>query len=216
MRLLSIFRSTLLLTLCLSAAACGGGGGAGAGPGGGGFVLSHYLHLGSVSTRDGHVRNDGYVQTHWGFAEIGDNDANQTMRAFLSFPLAEIPADAIITSVHLIVRTPATSGDFYGYVPLIMEHMDIGPSLNAIDYNIAPRTPGAIPSLPQFGSSEISYDVTDKVLFDLADGRTYIDFRQRFAIETDNDGSWDSGRVLTGVPGNPEDRSHLLIEYQLP
>lgn len=217
MRLISLTRSALLLTMCLAAAACGGAGGAGGAPdGGGGLVLHYYTHIGSVASRDGHVRSDGFVQTHWGFAEIGDNDVNQSMRVFLSFPLNEIPADAIVTNAQLIVRTPATSGDFFGIVPRILEHMDIGNSLDAIDYNLAPRTPGAIPIGPALSFSESWYDVTDKVLLDRAEGRFYIDFRQRFAIETDNDGSWDSGRVLTGAPGNPQDRTHLLVEYTLP
>lgn len=214
---LPTYRSVLPLVAVLLLTACGGsGGGAGPGGGGGGLMLNYYLGIGGEDSRDGHVFSNGIVQTHLDTSAVGDSFDDKGIRVFMSFPLSEIPADAIVTKATLIVRTTEIHGDFYGNVPLVVDHMDIGANLDAIDYYLAPRTPGPIEAGGVIGYANVHWDVTDEVLFDLADGRTFIDFRQRFAIETDLDGSHDGGRVKTAAPGPIEDRTHLLIEYHLP
>lgn len=213
-------RTGLLVLGTLLLSGCGGGSGHGPGAGGegggGGLGLVHYMAIASTEVRDGYISSVGTVFTAGPGAFVGDDPADSANRAVLSFNLNEIPAGAQIQSVSLMLKSEAIIGEFSGHVELVVAHCDFGPFIDAIDFGTAPRTPGLIHAGPTISMQNLDYDVTTRVQQDLADGRTWSDFRVRFMVLTDNDGQWDGQTVRMRGPGPMSDHTHLLIGYTMP
>jgi hypothetical protein len=177
------------LGILIAAGGCGGGASV---PAGGTPIL---LAIKSDGGRDGFVRTDGFVRVVGNGPAAGDLDSARAglgLRMFYSFPLVEIPQDAVITSVTLRVYQEGKIGQPYsGLGDLVVDHVNPGDSLDPSDFagntldadigNLSPELVGAYSSLP----------VGPQVGLDLIAGRERSWFRLRFSRDSNLDGGDD-------------------------
>ena len=169
------------------------------------------LVIESEEARDGFVRSDGFLRVSGNGPGAGDLDATRLglgLRMFYSFPLREIPADAIITSVTLRVFHEGTLGQpFANLGDLIVDHVDPGDSLAPEDYagNTLEEDIGSL----SFGFAQRywSLGVDEFVARDQAAGRARSWFRLRFTRDSNLDGDDD---VLMLNDGENSRRSNNL------
>jgi hypothetical protein len=147
---------------------------------------------------------DGYV-TDFPDAENSGADAiavgdtfffASTIRGFVRFPLASIPAGATILSAKLRLYQSAVFGNPYGVLgDMLVDHVNIGAALDVTDLNaVALQSDiGTISTSPAIGF--IDLDVKDQIEADLAAARTNSDFRLRHVLTTNGDFVADYVRI---------------------
>ncbi|MDJ0976500.1 MAG: hypothetical protein QNJ98_18725 [Planctomycetota bacterium] len=203
----------LLLALLL-VSACGGGGGGGAAA-----VIPATLDARIYESLSGTVHNDnpgGSIVRHDIWC-AGDLSNNTTRRAFYSFIVGDLPPGAQVQSAvlsakqYLVVGTPfATLGD------VIVDHVDLGPTLNAPDYSHVQWSLdiGTFSSSPDIGRRAL--DVTAAVRADVAAGRGVSSFRLRHRLQTDIDGQRDYTAFSSVDWLEAHRRVSLVITYTAP
>ena len=218
-------RSSCLLTLGLLAlllSACGGGGGDDPAP----PPIPAAVALVSDSALDGYL---GFVSASAtdvrnleNAIAVGDNDrfvARRSIRGFLSFDLRALPAGTRVLSATLQVYQTSVSGAPYTTLGEIRaDHVDYGEALDYDEFGIpflGSSTAGVISRDPSLGWKLL--DVTDRVVADLADGRTRSQYRLRFGIRYDDDAvnDWalfEDGDMSQGTSNPPL----LAIEFVVP
>ena len=180
-----------VLPVLLLLSACGGGGGSGD-PGPQPIVVN----IPSTFARDGSGRSNGYVSTSAGMF-VGDLDSianGQSGRAYVGFDLAGagVPPTATIQGATLSLQQAGGEGSPYTTLGnLLVDHVNLGAAIDVSDF--AGNT-----ILDGFGvlSTDTvievkSIEVGARVQADLAAGRTFSDFRLRFASSSDVDGAND-------------------------
>ena len=203
-----------LLALLLITA-CGGGGGGG----GAGAVIPATLDARIYESLSGTIHNDnpGGSIVRYDLWCAGDLSANTTRRAFYSFIVADLPPGADVQSAvlstrqYLVVGTPF---DTLGEV--IVDHVDLGPTLNAPDYAHVQWSLdiGTLSASPDLGRR--SLDVTAAVRADVAARRGVSSFRLRHRLQTDIDGQRDYTAFSSVEWPEEHRRVSLLITYTLP
>lgn len=179
----------LLLTL-LTLAGCGGSGGGGSGPSGPLTVV-----ISSTNARDGNIRSNGAVLIVAMF--VGDIDAitsGVSQRAVVGFDLvgAGIPPGATIQTATLSLQQGGSGGTPYTDLGnVLIDHVALGAAIDAADYS-------GNTLLSAFGvfSTDNAFDVRSlevgaRVQADVTAGRSFSDFRLRFATDTNLDGGSD-------------------------
>jgi hypothetical protein len=153
------------------------------------------LVIESDGARDGFVRSDGFVRVVGSGPGVGDLDDARLglgLRMFYSFPLREIPADAVITSMTLRVYQEATVGQpFSDLGELLVDHVDPGDALDPDDYDGNTLTSNVGSLSRDFERRYAILGVEDCVGRDLAEERTRSWFRLRFTRDSNLDGRDD-------------------------
>ncbi len=186
---------SLIGVLVLAVAGCGGSGG------GHGTTIA----LLSDPAVDGFATGGGGSSV--GFVLVGDEVLNDGIRGLYRFSLATLPAGASVSAATLKVNQfESSTGTPYdaalGLGNLSVESVDIGLGLDVLldpdDYATAAfsAVPGSLSSSAALGSKSIN--VTAAVQADLAAGRLNSDFRVRFTVETNGDGSEDQVKLTSG------------------
>lgn len=169
---------TLLLT-----PACGGGGGG---------KQQFLLQVAADPVFDGFVTDTAFVDTTTASAiSVGDTDAGfaNVARGFLRFHLPALPVGSRIVSVILhLEQSSVTGAPFASLGALVVDHVDIGSSLDATDYAATALDAdiGTLSTTADLGPRQV--DVTSAVLADEDAGRSTSDFRLRFPVGSDADG----------------------------
>jgi hypothetical protein len=149
--------------------------------------------LTSLGAFDGFVTNTAVVDTNGaGAITVGDTDATlaHVARGFVRFDRSAVPAGATILYATFQIHQAAVTGTpFATHGNLLLEHLSVGPSLDAADFGAAAVTVGALSATPNLGYRTL--DVTAAVLADIAALRTTSDFRLAFALGSDADGADD-------------------------
>ncbi|MDJ0522016.1 MAG: hypothetical protein QNJ90_08060 [Planctomycetota bacterium] len=149
------------------------------------------LVIESDGARDGFIRSDGFVRVVGSGPGVGDLDDARpglSLRMFYSFPLFEIPPDAVISSITLRVYQVATVGQPYADLgDLLVDHVDPGNALGPDDYEENTLTQNVGTLARQFTPRIASLSVDACVLRDLDEGRTRSWFRLRFSRDTNLD-----------------------------
>lgn len=184
------------------------------GCGGGSGFERRRVEAFSIDALDGWVRSDGEFETDGGGPGVGDLQDNKEVRMFLSFSLEDLPSDARIEEATLRVGFTTRVGAPEGLQPLILERIDLGTELDAVDFSsLAKSAPTNLLINGNLGTRDV--DVTTLVQQDLDEGRTRHDLRLRLAGGTDGDGLSDFLGIETG--GNDwltGDRPRLQIYYE--
>jgi hypothetical protein len=187
-----MLRTSLLSgSFALAAAALLGGCGAG-----GGLFDSPEIVSNQPATLDGYVTSSGIVvATGPNGIAVGDNAGDDGRRGFVRFSLAGIPGGAELVSATLHMAQAAVTGVPYATLGNVrVDHMDLGPGLDAGDYGLAALDLD-IGALSSNAALEVkSIDVTAQVAADRIAGRPTSDFRLRFLAMTDLDGLIDSAQ----------------------
>jgi len=157
--------------------------------------------LRSQAGLDGYViRGQGtYAGAEIRTGNIGSELGERVYRGFLSFDLAGIPDEAVVTQAELRIFQPEVVGDPYGKLgQLVLKHVDYGSSLDADDFDAAELgslpVSGPIPPGEWYASS----DLVPWIAQDLAASRTRTQIRLQFSSETDGDTEADYARFESG------------------
>lgn len=105
----------------------------------------------------------------------------EAFRALLTFDLSGIPAGSRILSAQLTVVQMLVEGNPYATQPLLVDHVDLGGSLDAADYDSIPLTAviGALATDSSIGAKTMS--ATAAIQADVDAGRTAASFRGYFS-----------------------------------
>ena len=199
MRSSSLLLPALTMALGLALAGCGGGGGSSGGAPG--SIVSPnppqvlMQTLTSQAGLDGYVTDSGSVLTDGRFGNlVGDFDSNgqaDGVRAFLSFDLASIPANAIIDRATLRVAQVDVHRDPYpSHGELVVSHTNYGFTLDAVDYSavLSFNIGTLFTSAVERGYKEL--DVTRSLRDDFQNTRPRSQYRIEFrTTDTNNDGA---------------------------
>jgi hypothetical protein len=160
---------------------------------------------------DGFVTDDGFVDTATSSAvAVGDTDGtfDNYARGFVRFDRSSLPPGATVVSATLRLHQSAVTGAPYAtHGDVLVDHVDIGTSLDAGDFGALPLIPALGTLSDDAGIESKDVDVTAAVLADVLAGRTTSDFRLYFPLPTDGDGAEDyvqfddvEGHFGDGVP----------------
>lgn len=207
----------VLLTLTLLLPACGGGGGGGA------AATVVQVTLVSTAALDGYVDTAGNV-INGNTIAVGDADGitpGLGQRGFLSFNITGLPAGATITSAILRVSQLGSGGTAHTDVtrgPVIVDHLDYGPTLDAGDFNGVAilLDVGAILSNDSTGYATL--DVTARLVTDIANASPRTQYRLRFrGFDSNNNGTSDFVAVEDGEDSfNSGELPQLVVTYTTP
>ncbi len=152
--------------------------------------------LTSEAAIDGWVQSDGVAVSASGGPSVGDFDASNPgvgYREFYSFDLSTVPAGSTIDSAALQIYQALVVGQPYTVLGnVIVDHVNIGSSLDASDYAAAPIASniGTIST-----NTTVEYktlEVRTSLVANLAAGRTKSQYRIRFSNrDSNNDGKND-------------------------
>ena len=179
------------------------------------------LVIESEGARDGFIRTDGLVRVRGNGPAVGDLDdarSGLALRMFYSFPLHEIPEDAEITSVTLLVFQEGAVGQPFARLgDLLVDHVDPGISLDPDDYD-GNTLSSEIGSLARdFARRYTSLSVEAAVARDMAEGRNRSWFRLRFPRESNLDGDDDLLLLNDGENSRgSHNRPRLEVIYRRP
>lgn len=197
---LPLLSSCALLLGAAWAGACGGGGGGSSTPPPTPVTVDLLLD----------VPNTGFTSSDSGLPAInttlsvGDlSGGNASVRGFLSFSLAQIPAGATIQLATLRVSQVGILGGPYVSLggAVLVDHVDLGPALDATDH-AAPALTANVATLSTTDVLEIKTAVvTAEVVADLAAPRATSAFRLRFPVATDLDALNDTALFRNQNPG---------------
>ena len=106
---------------------------------------------------------------------------SQEFRGLLTFDLSAIPAGSRILSAQLTVVQMLVDGDPYATGPMLVDHVDLGGSLGATDFDSAPLTAfiGALANDSFIGAKTMN--TTAAVQADVDAGRAATSFRTYFS-----------------------------------
>jgi predicted small secreted protein len=142
-----------------------------------------------VSGESGQVTKSTFIS---GNRTVGDNAADDSSQAFLSFNISAIPADAVITKVVIDLGTFTDTGSpFAGLGALFIYKDDYG-SLDASDYvNSTPSSGRLIAwsSISSLGNPVSDQDMVNALQTKVGSSRFKL--RLQFNKETDSDGALD-------------------------
>lgn len=199
------FTAWLLLTAALPA--CGGSGG-GSSP----VTVS----IPSTPAIDGVVSNLGAVSTSGVVLRVGDEDLAQpgsTVVSYVSFDLAALPPQAVVTSAVLRIRLNNTVGaPEVGHGDVLVDDVDVGATLEAADPVAVFAT--AVATLADDTAQSQFLPLTARVSAALAAGRPRFQLRLRYALLTDADGANDWANYISGDSPDPALVPLLVITYQ--
>lgn len=138
-----------------------------------------------------------------GVLRVGDNARNEGSQAFLTFDLADLPADAPASTAklgaaYLVLRRQACEGAPLSALggALLVEGVDVGDTVDAADLQ-APALPGQsfrVDNACSAAPATLVVPVTEKVRADLAAAGqkgTRLHFRIRYPTPTNGDGKPD-------------------------
>jgi len=182
----------------------------GTGCGGGGGSTTQSLMLPTVPERTAWNEIDVLVESP-AIPYVGDTDADFGIQGFVSFALEALPPDAGISQATLVLPIQFRYGDPASFGDLFVDVVDI----DADGFEYLPQlleAPDAT-ATPDLVAAEIRVDVTSLVRQANADGGSYVDFRLRFALETDFDGTADL-LLLADPDAAPGTGNRLEIDYR--
>lgn len=199
----------------LLAGACGSSGG---GPRRG---TPQVLEIESLGLLDGFVRNDGLVATSGNGPGVGDLDQatpGLAFRMIYCFPLDEIPADVVVTSVRLRVFQLSLDGTPYEDLgDLLVDHVDPGAALDAADYAGGTLASNIGALATGFGQNYANLGVSSEVLADLDAGRGRSWFRLRFPVDSNLDRGNDVLLLEDGEGSRGSPQAPILeVTYVVP
>ncbi len=192
--------SLLLVTLACATVGCGGSGGG---------DDAETVVLPGTKAREGTVNPNGATVSN--ALNFGDTSSNVPIRAVLSFSLAPLPAGATVVSATLEIEQEDTGfgAPYTDLGNLLVDHVDLGAGVETTDFAGGTLSSGIAVISTSAGDGLRAADVTSAVLADLAAARGRSEFRLRFAVTTNNDGSQDSIRVFQ--TDNLEGRSDPVL-----
>ena len=143
-------------------------------------------------TEGGMIRKSGALVSNQGNAApsatvtLGDYGYGVGSRAFLSFPLGDVPDGVEILSASLSIEKGGGNGDLNRryFSRVIIEVVDIGDQLDAGDYDRAGRVVAQVP-IEELNQGPV--DLTGAVKLAVLQGREVLTLRLRFSVENDND-----------------------------
>lgn len=186
------------------------------------------LRLGTVTLYsdaaiDGVVWSTGMVFTANPSLFVGDNIDNAYGRAFVSFDLGQVPASATAISAATL-SLYQESGTYGGapydtLAPLQVERVDYGVALDQADLAL-PALDAATYTLcisPATGwtAAEVPASV-DAAWKDRAALGGRVQFRLRFATNTNSDGLGDTAELAAGETATAPNRPSLTVSYLYP
>lgn len=201
----------LALGVALWGSGCGGSGGSGS------------IALACDAALDGFVRSDGVAVSAGNGPAVGDLDnfiPGVGVRQFVSFSLGSLPASGTLVSATLQMRQLTVLGAPFGtHGVVVLDHLDYGPTLDALDFGRAPLAGPLGPFAPDATLGVRTLDVTAQVAADLAAGRVRSQFRLRFSmLDSDNDGSPDAVAFTDAERSHgseaPGDEPVLVVTWQ--
>jgi hypothetical protein len=178
----------LLLTL-LTLTGCGGSGG------GGEPSAPVTVVIPSTPARDGNIRPGGFVYMSSMF--VGDIDGispGMTQRSVVGFDLigSGIPSGATIVSATLALQqSPGWGTPYTDLGNLLVDHVDLGAGIDGTDFTGGTLAAGFGVLSTDAALVVKSLEVGARVQADLTAGRTFSDFRLRFAADSNGDGADD-------------------------
>lgn len=179
------------------------------------------LVIESDGARDGFVRSDGFVRVVGSGPGVGDlDDARQGLglRMFYAFPLREIPAGAVITSITLRVFQEDVEGQpFADLGDLLVDHVDPDDALDPGDYTGGTITANVGSLSRDFVARYANLGVEAAVGLDRAEGRARSWFRLRFPRDSNLDGRDDVLLLNDGEDSRSSGNLPVLeVIYQRP
>ena len=210
-RNLPMFRASLALLASFSLTACGGGLGDL-------FANPQTVQMQSVASESGY----GYTATGNVYksttltVRVGDNNADSTSHGFFRFSTALIPPGANITEARLVVGQEMHVGTPYPSIGpnVLVDQVNLAAGLDSTDMTapIVIQGLGALSNNALLEKKEI--DVESAVEHAINNGWAYVDFRLRFQVSTDNDGSSDYVRFNNeDDDGGSGIRPALIVTY---
>lgn len=168
--------------------------------------------------------------TTYGAHSVGDwwdaiDGAIQYGRMFLAYPLPDIPEDYILTNATIYVYQNVSSGDGIYYVnprfnnesgytepPCLIEPVNYGTILDITDFHLPALHPAdTISSTPEQGWRNVN--VTDWVLDDLENNRSYAQSRLRLSLNNDTD--WLRDYIQFASANTWHDlKPYIIYEYE--
>jgi hypothetical protein len=178
------------------------------------------VSLTSEDRLDGYLLNDGSGGTDQqilvGNGKIEDTVGELIARGFMSFNLATLPAGVTIQSVELRFYQQEVLGNPYAKLGnLVLERVDLGSNLDAGDFSTAALDSHTI---AQQTSAGAWYVISDPTLVtwlerEASAGRSNLQLRLRFALETDGDGQDDYVSLLGGGLLSGQYAPQLIVVY---
>jgi hypothetical protein len=143
-----------------------------------------------VQGESGQATKNGFVLVNNKVA--GDNGANDSSQAFLSFNISAIPADAVITKVVIDLSDFTETGTAFSAVGSLYIFKDDYGGLDALDYVSGLPGSGRLISWSSTGSLGSAVSDSDMVnALQTKVGSSRFKLRLQFKEETDNDGNSD-------------------------
>jgi len=147
----------------------------------------------------------------------GDDNANGAVEnSFLGFDLSDIPVGSTINSATLRINQVYVNGTPYTDLGnMIVDQVNFGNSIDNDDWDADAITSniGTISNSEETGWKEL--DVTSAVETDMSASRTRSQFRIRFNIDSDEDGTQDDVYIESGENSNETGSiPELVVEYQ--
>ena len=163
------------------------------------------LRLLTVPGLDGWVQGDGTVNTSTAFAALGDAGAPGVVaRGFFGFDISPVSPSETITGAVVRIFQAAVLGDPYATLgEVVVDHVDVGPALDAGDYTLAPLTTGVGTISTNATLERKTLVVGAQVAADQAAGRGLSHFRLRFSIQ-DEDGDLDDDFLQLATAEDPD------------
>ena len=154
------------------------------------------LTLSSTASLDGWIQSNGTVVADGGGPLVGDFELQKPgvgYRQFYSFDLSTLPAGATIVSATLrLYQVSAVGAPFTLLGNVLVDHVNVGTSLDAADYNAVALTSnlGILSNAGTAGYKTLNVLVA--VQADRAANRTRAQFRLRMSLlDSNNDGKND-------------------------
>lgn len=179
------------------------------------------LEIESLGQLDGFVRNDGIVERHGQGPGVGDLDEagrGLAFRMFYCFPLDDIPAGVVVTSVRLRVFQLSITGTPYEDLGnLLVDHVDPGAALDAGDYAGSTLASNIGALATGFGRNYANLGVANEVLQDTQAGRVRAWFRLRFPVDSNFDRGNDVLLLEDGEGSRGSPQAPILeVTYVVP
>lgn len=138
-------------------------------------------------------------------------------RSFLSFDLADVPVDAVVTSATFNIKQNACVSAWQELGALLIEHVDFGAVLDPTDFDLVPNRPAAslTPPGPVAGwrtASIASFVQDDYDHRSERENRAQV--RLRFEKETSGDGASDLCAFSPPIKAGEEPFLNLEYEYR--